>query len=77
MEIAERQVRRLLHTLNCLSTLHRRDQINMHSGKINMHSGKAPSKPDLSTLRGIGHFYFALTHFSEVCPVDFDPRAEI
>ena len=39
---------------HCPSPLHRRDQINMHSGK-------AASKQDISTLRGIGHFYFALT----------------
>jgi hypothetical protein len=26
-----------------------------------MHSSPAPSKPDISTLQGIGHFYFALT----------------
>jgi hypothetical protein len=29
--------------------------------QTNMHSPPARSKPDISTLQGIGHFYFALT----------------
>lgn len=28
----------------------------------NMHSPPTASKPDISTLQGIGHFYFALTN---------------
>jgi hypothetical protein len=40
---------------HCPSPLHRHAQINTHSQN-------APSKPDISTLRRIGHFYFALTH---------------
>jgi hypothetical protein len=29
--------------------------------QTNTHTSPARSKPDISTLRGIGHFYFALT----------------
>ncbi len=36
------------------SPLHRHDQINMHLRRPR-------PKQDISTLRGIGHFYFALT----------------
>jgi hypothetical protein len=39
---------------HCPSPLHRRDQTNTHFRN-------ARSKPDISTLRRIGHFYFALT----------------
>jgi hypothetical protein len=43
---------------HCPSPLHRRDQINRHSPS-------RPSKPDISTLRRIGHFYFALTVYQK------------
>ena len=39
---------------HCPSPLHRRDQTTMHPRP-------ALAKPDISTLRRIGHFYFALT----------------
>ena len=39
---------------HCPSPLHRHTQINMHSPK-------ASAKGDISILRGIRHFYFALT----------------
>ena len=39
---------------HCPSPLHRHTQINMHSTT-------APAKGDISTLREIRHFYFALT----------------
>src|SRR5271165_5413834 len=45
---------------HCPSPLHRHAQINMHSRK-------PLSKPDISTLRRIGHFYFALTAPSPGC----------
>ena len=41
---------------HCPSPLHRHAQTTMHPRP-------ARSKPDISTLQGIGHFYFALTHF--------------
>ena len=39
---------------HCPSPLHRHAQITTHSQSVQ-------SKPDISTLRRIGHFYFALT----------------
>jgi hypothetical protein len=39
---------------HCPSPLHRHAQTTMHPRP-------APSKPDISTLQRIGHFYFALT----------------
>ena len=42
---------------HCPSPLHRH-------GQNNTHSLPARSKPDISTLRRIGHFYFALTGFA-------------
>jgi hypothetical protein len=44
----------------CPSPLHRQAQINMHF------SDDRP-KPDISTLRRIGHFYFALTGSNLKC----------
>ena len=38
------------------------------------HSSPARSKPDISTLQGIGHFYFALTNAARVCqPATISP----
>lgn len=34
--------------------------------QTNMHSRLARSKPDISTFRGIGHFYFALTLYARM-----------
>ena len=45
---------------HCPSPLHRHAQTNMHSLP-------ARSKPDISTLQGIGHFYFALTTPRRCC----------
>jgi hypothetical protein len=45
---------------HCPSPLHRRDQTNTHLRDC-------LAKPDISTLRKVGHFYFALTqNFSVV-----------
>src|SRR5260370_42692222 len=55
---------------HCPSPLHRHAQNNMHSSD-------AGAKGDISTLRGRGHFYFALTHMDETLTTEPVTQVEI